>query len=196
MAAETSTISFLDKLRRAVEEDPDSLRAHLKLGLALIKAQQYGPAEAELRRALQIDSGCVEAWINLGGVCLTRLDFAGCVEANNNAIEHDPQALLAHYNKGLGHLYLKQTHELVDCFRRVLEIDAEHAGGNYYMAVGLHSLGNTPEAWMFYQKALQLGFAPQPEFVRVMGRYEENIGGGAVTVEIGSDSQDTSTPNK
>ncbi len=198
MATDTSTMSLIDKLRRAVEEDPDSLRAHLKLAMALIKAQKYGQAEDELRCAIQIDPGCVEAWVNLGGTCLTRFDFAGCVEANSKAIEHDPQSLLAYYNKGLGHLYLKQTQELVDCSRRVLDIDAEHPGGNYYMAVGLNALGNAPEAWMYYKKAMQLGFAPQPDFVRVMERYEEKMGGdtGVVTVEIGSNSQDTTTPNK
>lgn len=179
MVADNEPMGHLDELRCAVDEQPESLRARLKLGMALIKAQKYGDAEAELQKALEIEPACVEALVNLGGICLTRLDFAGCVEANAKAIEHDSEALLAHFNKGLGHLYLKQVDEMNECFQRVLEIDAEHPAGNYYMAVGLNALGNTPEAWLFYKKAMQLGFAPQPEFVRIMERYEQKAGGSS-----------------
>ncbi len=183
-------LSPLEKARRKVAENPDSAEARVRLGTMLAKALRLEDAEAELLKAIEIDSGCLSAWINLGGVKLSRFDFQGCVEANGRAVEVDPGCAIAWYNKGLGHLYLGQAAEMEACFRRVVEIEPSNAGGAYHLAVALHALGRTQEAYGWYRKCLSLGYEPQPEFIRQMQKYEESINrqGKPAVLEFGPDS--------
>lgn len=186
--SDDSGLSRLEKLRREVAENPGSARAHLKLATLLLRAQKLSEAEAELLRALEADGSCVEAWVNLGGVKLTRFDFAGCVEANSRALQVDPNCLLAHYNRGLGHLYLKQPEQMAECFGKVVELDPEHGSGHYHLAVALHALGRTPEAYRHYRRCLQLGHSPTEEFIREMEKFEKSLvkqEGTAAVVELG-----------
>ena len=180
----------IDLLREEVDGNPESAKLRLKLGTALIKAQKYTEAEKQLRRALELDRACVGAWVNLGGILLGRFDFDGCVEANRKAIVQQPDALLAHYNKGLGHLYLDQAQDMVECFEKVVELDPDNAGGRYHLAVGLHALGRTHEAWQHYKRALDLGHAPQPDFIREMEKYEKKRNEGVSTVEMGPEAKE------
>jgi len=55
----------LTHLKRAVEQAPDSAAAHSDYGGALAAAGQLAMAEAELRRALEIDSSHAPARANL-----------------------------------------------------------------------------------------------------------------------------------
>jgi hypothetical protein len=71
---------------------------------------------------------------------------------------------------------------MVSCFQRVLELDPRNAGGRYYLAVGLHAVGQTDEARKQLAIAVELGFHPQPEFLRAL----ERAGNDAVPVlELG-----------
>ncbi|RLB58996.1 MAG: hypothetical protein DRI34_03240 [Deltaproteobacteria bacterium] len=183
-------LSRLERARREVADNPDSARAHLKLGTLLLRAQKMAEAEAELLRALELDASCVEAWVNLGGVKLSRFDFAGCVDANRHALEADPDCLLAHYNRGLGHLYLEQPEQMVECFGRVVELDPQHGAGHYHLAIALHALGRTPQAYLHYRRCLQLGHSPGADFIREMEKYEKSMvkqEGDAAVVELGPD---------
>jgi len=123
-------------LQKAVSDNPDSAVAHMRLGTAWLQAGAAKKAEMALRRAVEIDPEYDEAWVNLGGIMLGSWDFSGCVEVNRQVTERNPELLLAHYNQGLGHLYLREAKEMIACFRRVLEIDPEHAAGQYHLAVG------------------------------------------------------------
>jgi len=166
--------SRLDRLRSVVAENPGSADAHLKLGAALLKAKLPQEAEQALNRAVELDPKNGEAWVNLGGLCFARMDFEGAVAACRRALECSPELVPAHYNLGLGHLYLEQPGEMLGCFDRVVELDPPNAGGHYHRAVALHALGRDAEAQAALNAALTLGYAPQPEFVRAMGRNPKN----------------------
>jgi Flp pilus assembly protein TadD len=179
----------IDKLRAEVEAAPDSPVAHMRLGTALLKLGEGREAESELRRALELDESYAEAGVNLGGLLLGRWDFAGCVDANRRAAALRPDLLHAPYNQGLGHLYLGQAREMVECFERVIEIDADHPGGTYHLAVGHLALGRVEEARIGLEKARRLGFSPQPEFLKALEREEQKnrkrtVGGHVATIEI------------
>jgi Flp pilus assembly protein TadD len=174
----------IDRWRAAVDADPGSATAHMQLGGALLKVGAAREAEAELRRAIELDAGCAEAWINLGGLLLARLDLAGCIEANRRAAASRPELLAAHYNQGIGHMYLGQAAEMVECFRRVLEIDPEHPGGTYHLAVGLLATGEVEAAKRSLARATELGFSPRPEFLRELERQGGGHAGHATTIEL------------
>lgn len=146
-------------------KSPESAASHLKLGAALLRAQKPEQAKQELGRALALDPSSVEGWINLGGARLSCFDFSGCIEANIKAQQCDPSLLVAHYNQGLGHLYLGQAEEMVRCFERVVELDSDHAGGQYHLAVGLFSMGQIDRARAALSRAMELGHAVDPDFL-------------------------------
>ncbi len=171
MAERESTRIVLERLRQEVADHPDSAKAHTRLGVALLKHKgTLKDAEEAFRKAVEIDPKCAEAWVNLGGALFSQFDFSGSVEANRQAGACQPELLLAHYNEGLGHLFLGQSEEMVACFRRVLELDAEHPGGNYHLAVGLLGLGQLDEAQVYLAKSVALGHSPQPEVLRTIER--------------------------
>ncbi len=87
---------------------------------------------------------------------------------NRRAAAADPEVVEAHYNKGLGHLYLVQKEEMVACFKRVVELDDSHAGGHYYLAVGLLAQEKEAEARSELAIALELGYKPEPEFLKAL----------------------------
>jgi len=166
----------IEKLQAAVAASPDSAVAHLRLGTAWLQAGAAHRAETHLQRAVDIDPTCDEAWINLGGIMLARWDFVGCVEVNRMVAERSPKLLLAHFNEGLGHLYLREAKEMVSCFGRVLEIDPNHAAGHYYHAVGLLELGEEEAARAAMDRAVALRHSPAPEFLKALER--RHTGGG------------------
>jgi len=158
----------LDTLREKVAADPTSARAHFRLGTALLLAQHHDEAEQHLRKAVELDTELAEAWVNLGGLLFSRFDFEGSREANAKAVECSPNSANAHYNLGLSHLYLNNADEMVICFRRVIEIEPQHPGGQYHLAVGLHAQGHTEEARDRLALAMRLGYAAEPQFVKAL----------------------------
>lgn len=164
---ETSVIRAA-KLREAVAADPNSARAHYRLGTFLLGLRKHEEAEPELRRAVELDENFSEAWVNLGGLLFARFDFAGSVEANARALAIDPKLIKAEYNKGLCHLYLGEADKLVESFSRVVELDPSDAGGHYHFAVGMHAVGKSEEARKALAVAMSLGYAVPPQFIKAL----------------------------
>ena len=164
----------IDKLQKAVDDNPESAEAYMRLGTAWLQAGGASRAEAALRRAVELKPDYDEAWINLAGIRLGRWDFDGCVEINRQVAERSPHLLLAHYNQGLGHLYLRQPEDLVACMRRVLEIDPNHAAGHYHLAVGLLAIDDLEGAQAALTQATHLGHSPAPEFLKALERKIES----------------------
>ena len=79
----------------------------------------------------------------------------------------------------------REAEEMVACFRRVLEIDPDHAAGQYHLAVGLLELGEVAAARAAVEKAAGLGHSPAPEFLKALERREKEAG----------DKPDTETGN-
>ncbi|MDJ0763337.1 MAG: tetratricopeptide repeat protein [Myxococcota bacterium] len=158
----------LEVLECRVRENPDCALSRTKLATALLKLGKTKRAEAELRKAIEIDAGYIPALVNLGGILLARWDFRGCVDLNRQAASHKPDAIEAHFNQGLAHLYLEEKEEMVACFERVVALDDSHAAGHYYLAVGLLSLNREEEARVALSKAVQLGYKPQPDILKAL----------------------------
>jgi tetratricopeptide (TPR) repeat protein len=192
----------IDKFRAAVAAEPESAVAHMRLGTALLKLGDVRAAEPALRRATELDPDLAEAWVNLGGLLLGRWDFAGCVEANRRAAAARPDMLQAHYNQGLGHLYLGQAPEMLACYQRVLELDPRHPGGTYHLAVAQLAVGEVDAARVSLARARELGFSPQPEFLKALervgkpGQQPEQQGGKITTIGFRSTGKDENSRDR
>ena len=179
--AETGSAARIEKAKQKVADNPDSAMAHAKLGTVLLHTCSSKQAEAELRKAIELDPNCIPALINLGGLLLGRWDFEGCVEVNQRAVAVDPEIVEAHFNQGLGHLYLSQAEQMVECFRRVVELDGTHPAGRYHLAVGLLACGKEKEAREELTIAMKLGYKPEPDFLKA---FEKKQGGNPQVLDL------------
>jgi len=160
----------IEHWERKVEEEPDSAAAHYNLGLAYTAMGRMTSAEKAYRRAVELDPEFVEAWVNLAGTLLLQWRFEECLEASRRAVALREDLPLVHFNMGQACLYLGDADGLVECNRKVLELEPEHAAGNYFLAVGLLAQKKVPEARFFIERAMRLGHRPTPEFLRAMER--------------------------
>ncbi len=174
-----------DRIRRwekRLEEKPDSAVACFNLGLAYSDVAKMTSAEKAYRKAVELEPSLVQAWVNLAGVLLMQWRFEESLEAGKIAAELDSGLPLVHFNMGQAHLYLGDSEALVECNRRVLEIESDHPAANYFLAVGLLAEGNAKEARFYMDRATRLGHRPTPEFLKAMDRAETD---GVQLIEIG-----------
>ena len=73
---------------------------------------------------------------------------------------------------------------MVACFRKVLELDPNNAGGHYHLAVALNAMGEKEAARLSLARATSLGYSPEPDLVKAL----EN-GGDVLTEEIDPKSE-------
>lgn len=150
----------IPELRRALEESPPTAEAHAQLGTALLKVGATREAERELRAAIDLDPKCVGAWVNLGGILLSRWEFGAAIEANRRAAAAEPTLALAHFNQALGHLHLGEPEKVVECLSTVVELEPHHGAAYYHLAIALHALGRGVEARLCAAYAGELGYRP------------------------------------
>jgi tetratricopeptide (TPR) repeat protein len=184
----------IERYLQRVEQHPESAAAHFNLGLAFTQRGLAYRAERHYRKALEIEPDLVEAWVNLGGVLLLKWDFKGSIAANEEALKRRADLLLAHYNIGQAFLYLGDADGVVRSYRRLVELDPGHAGGHYFLAVGLLAKGCAAEAREELARAMALGHQPAPEFLRALNTTAKEpvrpIGSTTVT-PIGANARDS-----
>jgi len=187
-----------DELTRRKEEaakNPDSADAHFRLGTALLKVGFQGEGQAALERTLELDSERVDAWVNLGGARLGRWDFAGCIEANQEALDREPGLMRAHFNLGLAYMYQGDAEKMLACFEKVLELDPGNAAGHYHIAVALQSLGQGEQAVSFVAKAIALGYSPDPSFVKALEQAGAKGSSPVQVLEVGPEPEKEDSKN-
>ncbi len=179
---ERSPRKRIEQWQQYVTVHPGSAVGHFNLALAYTDLGLVGRAEELYRKALELDDGLVEAWVNLGGALLLKWDFPGCLKANQEAVARRDDCLLAHYNMGQAYLYLGDGEGVVRCYRKVLEIDPRHPAGHYYLAVGLLAVGHIDQARRAAASAMELGHRPSPEFLRSLEKEDTKATAGGVPV--------------
>jgi len=142
MADEKDIIKLLDKGNfdgafDLVEDIGDKKNAALLLSdYAAMVAKQYGLydiVEKLLKKALELDPGCVGAHFNFGvlytepDLLLEDQDKIDLAEEHyKKALELDPKNMKAHYNLGLLYACTKRVEEAQEEYAKVLEIDPDN----------------------------------------------------------------------
>lgn len=127
IAAPNSLACIEPKLARFVRQQPESSLANYLYAMSILKHQEQQPdkqaerqAKALLMKAVAIDPKCSEAYLQLGIISASQLDFDGAIALYKKAIEADPQLADAHYRLGVAydrtgqHLKAKQELQLHD----------------------------------------------------------------------------------
>ena len=131
---------------------------HFTAGTKLLKSGNARDAERELRAAVAEDERCAGAWVNLGGLLMTRWDFRGSIEANRRAAQIDPKLAMAHFNEALGHIQLGDAKSARPCLERAVDLEPRNAAAWFYLGAVLRALDQPLESQVCTAYAHELGY--------------------------------------
>jgi Flp pilus assembly protein TadD len=67
---------------------------------------------------------------------------------------------MAHYNQGIGYLYMGESKAAVDCLKKAIELDPKNAAAYYHLGPALEALGRIEEAKVCVAYSAELGHVP------------------------------------
>ena len=130
-------------------------------GQCLLSLGRLDEAEAELRRALEMDDRLSDAWYNLALVFEQRGDGAGAIEAYETRLEMAPKDFRSHFNVAKLYGAMGNPARMEASFRAAVGQNERFAVGHLYLAKALLDRGELAEAEETALRGLDLG--PEPE---------------------------------
>ncbi len=119
--------SAVEDLKRAIElgltDDPT---VYLNLGLAYFHLDIYDAAEANFRKALELNPNMAAAHFNLGTLYLKKGDDKAALEHLNKAIELDPNFAASYFNRAMALANLGRTEEAIQDLEKFLLMPITH----------------------------------------------------------------------
>ena len=139
----------------AIRIDPDLAEARTSLGHVLLHERKGPESEHELRRAIDLNSSYVDAYIYLG---MALLDWGRLEEAamsTHSGRDLDPFSTYALWSEGLVRLAQGDYSGAAGDFERMYDLDGLWMG-HYELAWALSGLGEHERAWREMQRAVEL----------------------------------------
>ncbi|HSH26179.1 MAG TPA: sulfotransferase, partial [Wenzhouxiangella sp.] len=123
-----------NKLRKAVEIQPQMARFHNSLGVVLRDLEDTEAAQGALERALELRPGFAGACYNLGLVHEDRGNHQLALAAYEAACEHDPALAGAHHARGMVLQMLGRLDEALSAFLRALDLQPAYPEAHFHLA--------------------------------------------------------------
>ena len=127
----------------------------LKRGASLEKSGKIEESIAAHERALEINSGLVQAHINLITLYGRTKQFEKAEQAYRAAIAINPDLPDIHYNFGVSLVGQERFSEAAQAFRRSLELNPYYAEAHHNFGVMIEREGRLDEAAAHYRKAIE-----------------------------------------
>lgn len=162
--------SAQEKLRRAIEEDPDFTEAYNELASLQMHKKEYAAAEALLRQALLKDPRSTGALLNLG-ICLNYLArHREAKEPLTEVLKQNPNLISAHVHLGIALLETDQIAEAEPhLLRGVAASGRDQALAYLYLGKLYAQVGDVDKAVANWKVYLQLDpNSPNAERVRAL----------------------------
>lgn len=116
----------LIEARRALQLNPDSVRAHTFAGISLAMSGRAAEAAEHFRQGVAINPYDSDAHVNLGNALAEQGRVDEAAEHFRRAVELNPDSAAAWYNLGQAHLRRGAAGEAVEAFRTTLRIEPKH----------------------------------------------------------------------
>lgn len=168
--AQVMSAEDLDALRKATQDNPDSLEAWSALTSALLNHTQAAPDAAPdllfeaieaLKQILRIDPVNQAALLSMAEISFRRQVFDKAAEYYARYLAERPEDLRARARLGSTYTFMNNAAKAEQELRNVLSVDSQHFEANAYLAIVLMQAGRQDEAREFGRIALQ--HAPNEE---------------------------------
>ena len=168
----------VEELRRSQLVNADRSEAHIVLGALEAQAGDAAAAEAEYRKAIELDPHSVAARVNLADLYRQTGDESGAENALREALAIDPSSGDAHHSLGLALVRQGRTDEALEALEQaaILEPDSQRYG--FVHAIAVHSTGRIPKAIKLL-KDLHRRWPENAEVLVALASYHAQLGGFA-----------------
>ena len=113
----------IEKLKAAIEIDPENNEAHYNLGEVYLQQENFAEGIAATRRAIELNDKDVMAHVNLATGLINQGKQEEALREFDRAIELDPNNALARFNRGLTHLQAMRIDEAREDWQKYLELE-------------------------------------------------------------------------
>ena len=140
--------AFAELARR----QPNSVEAAYLHGLSLYNSSKSTEAEAEVRRALRLDAGAVEAHTLLGIILAARGNAnAEAADALSQAAALNPNSFDAQFYLGRVQYAMKDYAGAARSLRAAVKLDPRHTEARFFLGTALEAAGESDAAVLEYQ---------------------------------------------
>ena len=181
--------------QRAVELDPTSIVAYVKLGQALLRLERYDQSESAYQKAIEIHPTDFESHIGLADVYFAEFRMDEARALYERSLEINPTSSRPYVGLGKVYSYIRLYERAIETYTRLVELEptsyqAYRGLGDVYADIQRYE-----EAIASYQRALELS-PENPDANRLlgdvyaaMGQYEEAITLYNRTIELLPDDE-------
>jgi tetratricopeptide (TPR) repeat protein len=156
---------------KVLQAVPDSVPAMVNLGLVEYRAKNLEKAEGLLQNAVNMAPKSALGWLLLGIVQYDRSRYDFALASLAQAAVLDPKNPMVHQYLGVTIGQKGWYSGAEDEMRKAIELDPEYAEAHFNLAV-FYLQRNPPAvelARRHYERALELGAAPDPDVERSLG---------------------------
>lgn len=151
---------FIAQQRAAIAANPECGNSHYNLAVGLLGQRKFEEAEKALYEAIEHSPTLAEAYVQLGGICLSRGDLDGCLDFNTRATKVRAGFSEGYANIGFVQLQQGKVDDAIKNLQKAIAfnsnfIQAYTTLGNAYLMNGL-----LDESIAANKKALNI----EPEF--------------------------------
>lgn len=153
-------IEAVPHLQKAILLDPGNSAAMVNLGSAYLKAGKIDKALQIIQQVVAQDPENSSSWILLGRIYLNQADFKAAEQSFDKAMEYKPSSHLAQQGKGITALQKGDASIAAGYLKAALKGDAGDALTHLYLGIALETLGQTDQAALAFEHALDLTMDP------------------------------------
>ena len=144
----------IEEYRSAQEFNADHPSAHMNLGNLAMRSRDFVTAEAEYRKAIQMEPAFMLTYVNLADMYRVKGEEQKGEQVLNDALKMNPDFGDAHYALGLLLVRQHQSGKGIPHLKRASELRPDEPSYAYTYAIGLNSTGNSARAVSVLEAAL------------------------------------------
>ncbi len=166
-----------------LKNNPEAFIAYNNLGTIYRDKGSYDKALSMFQKAVELRPDDTFHYSNLGSVYGLMGEPAKAVPLFKKAIELHPDRIGAYNNLGIAYISLGKYDKAIDISEKTLELWPENAASYDNLAVAYYHKKDYPKAVQNCESALALGYAINPELLKVLRPYVEHKGEEVIDVE-------------
>ncbi len=156
---------------RTLRYAPESPKLYFNLANRYRDMGEYDKAIELYSKVLGIKADAADVYVNRGSLYSSLGEYEKGIRDFKEAIEINPDFFAAIYNLGLSYYKINNYKESEAALSRLIELDPKYAAAYYNLAVVYHKNGDYESAIKNCDKAIELGYKANPEFLKVLQKH-------------------------